>query len=71
MAELAELGDVAAEEERHRPVDDDADFRWRSGSWYRWYERVTHQPRKPCRFRPSTSAMPLCRPRVATWPSMR
>ena len=46
-------------------------FRWRSGSWYRWYERVTHQPRNPCRFRPSTSAMPLCRPRVATWPSMR
>src|SRR5207248_307425 len=34
-------------------------FRERSGSWCRWYGRVTNQPGKPRRRRPSTSAMPL------------
>src|SRR5207237_1390884 len=34
-------------------------FRERSGSWYRWYERVTNQPRKPRSRMPSTSAIPL------------
>src|SRR5579884_112256 len=46
-------------------------FRCASGSWYRWYERVTHQPSKPRIRRPRTSAIPLCLPSVATWPSIR
>ena len=40
------------------------------GSWYRWYERVTHQPANPLIWTPSTSAIPLWRPSVATWPSI-
>ncbi len=46
-------------------------FRVSSGSWYRWYVRVTNQPGKPQRCRPGTSAIPLKRPSVATWPSIR
>src|SRR5262249_19578590 len=47
-------------------------FRERSGTWYRWYVLVTHQAGKPrSRTWPGSSAMPLYRPSVATWPSMR
>ena len=34
-------------------------LREKSGSWLRWYVRVTNQPGKPRRRRPSTSAIPL------------
>jgi bifunctional non-homologous end joining protein LigD len=34
-------------------------FREKSGSWYRWYERVTNHPGKPRTRTPSTSAIPL------------
>src|SRR5439155_12534734 len=33
-------------------------FRERSGSWYRWYVRVTNQPGKPRSRTPMTSAIP-------------
>src|SRR5215203_110262 len=34
-------------------------FRENSGSWKRWYVRVTNQPGKPRRRKPITSAIPL------------
>src|SRR5206468_9617089 len=45
-------------------------FRVSSGSWYRWYDRVTNQPAKPRKRRSTTSAIPLYRPSVATCPSI-
>ena len=59
MAQHRQLHHVPAEEERGRPVRDHAQLPRTSGSWYRWYVRVTHQPGKPRIRRPRTSAIPL------------
>ena len=71
MAELAELGRVAAEQQADGPVDEQAPAARVPGMSARWYVRARNQAGKPRHLIPSVLATALLRPMSTKTPSVR